>query len=58
MRKKILTSGGFIRKGVDAYLRWIERRKRARELAAGYRANAYLNQKLSEEFMHVDADNL
>jgi hypothetical protein len=60
MRKKILMggTGGLIREAVDAYLRRIERRKLARELAAGYRANADLNQRLSEEFMHVDADNL
>jgi hypothetical protein len=31
---------------------------RARELADGYRANAALNQEISEEFIHADADNL
>ena len=60
MRKEIFTGGasGLIREAVDAYVRRIEQRKLARELAAGYRANADLNRKVSEEFMHVDADNL
>jgi hypothetical protein len=30
--------------------------KRTRELATGYRANAALNQEISEDFIYVDAD--
>jgi metal-responsive CopG/Arc/MetJ family transcriptional regulator len=53
-----VTRSGLIREAVHQYLGRIERQKLARELAEGYRANADLNQKLSEEFAHVDADNL
>ena len=34
------------------------RRKLARELVEGYRANAALNREVSEDFVRVDADNL
>jgi metal-responsive CopG/Arc/MetJ family transcriptional regulator len=47
-----------IREAVSEYLRRLARRKLATELAEGYRANAALNQQISEEFIHVDADNL
>jgi metal-responsive CopG/Arc/MetJ family transcriptional regulator len=53
-----VTRSGLIREAVHEYLRRMERRKLARELAEGYCANAHLNQELSEEFVHVDADNL
>jgi metal-responsive CopG/Arc/MetJ family transcriptional regulator len=48
----------FIREAVREYLHRLARRKLARELAEGYRANAALNRQISEEFIHVDADNL
>ncbi len=47
-----------IRVAVSEYLRRLARRKLARELADGYRANAELNRQVSEEFVHVDGDNL
>ena len=47
-----------IRDAVHEYLRRLQRQKLARELAEGYRANAELNQRISEEFRHVDAENL
>ena len=47
-----------IRDAVSEYLRRLARRKLARELADGYRANAALNRQISEEFIHVDGDNL
>ena len=47
-----------IREAVGEYLRRRARRKLAGELADGYRANAALNQQISEEFIHVDAENL
>jgi metal-responsive CopG/Arc/MetJ family transcriptional regulator len=47
-----------IREAVREYLHRLARRKLARELAEGYRANAALNRQISEEFVHVDADNL
>jgi metal-responsive CopG/Arc/MetJ family transcriptional regulator len=47
-----------IRDAVRQYLHRFARRKPARELAEGYRANASLNRQISEEFIHVDADNL
>jgi metal-responsive CopG/Arc/MetJ family transcriptional regulator len=49
-----VTRSGLICEAVSEYLRRTERRKLARELAEGYRANACLNQKLSEEFVHVE----
>ena len=48
----------FIRDAVREYLHRLARRKLARELAEGYRANAPLNRQISEDFIHVDADNL
>jgi metal-responsive CopG/Arc/MetJ family transcriptional regulator len=48
----------FIRDAVREYLHRLARRKLARELAEGYRANAALNRQISEDFIHVDADNL
>jgi metal-responsive CopG/Arc/MetJ family transcriptional regulator len=48
----------FIRDAVREYLHRLARRKLARELAEGYRANSALNRQISEEFIHVDADNL
>jgi hypothetical protein len=51
MKRRVL-----IQEVVLEYLRRIARRKLARELAAGYRANAALNQEISEVFVHVDAD--
>ncbi len=47
-----------IRKAVSEYLDRMARRKLARELVEGYRANAALNREISEDFVHVDADNL
>ena len=47
-----------IREAVREYLHGLARRKLARELAEGYRANAALNRQISEDFIHVDADNL
>jgi len=47
-----------IRKVVREYLHRLARSKLARELAEGYRANGALNRQISEEFVHVDADNL
>ena len=46
-----------IRDAVSEYLRQLERQKLARELAEGYRANADLNRTISEDFIHVDAEN-
>ena len=48
----------FIRDAVRDHLHRLARRKLARELAEGYRANAALNRQISVEFVHVDADNL
>ena len=48
----------FIREAVREHLHRLARRKLERELAEGYRANAALNRQISEEFIHVDADNL
>ena len=48
----------FLRDAVREYLKLLQRRKLVRELADGYRANAGLNRKISEEFQHVDAENL
>jgi metal-responsive CopG/Arc/MetJ family transcriptional regulator len=53
-----VTRSGLIREAARDYLRRMERQKLARELTEGYRANADLNQKLSEEFVHLDSDNL
>ena len=47
-----------IRDAVWEYLRRLERRKLARDLAEGYRANAKLNQRISAEFRHIEAENL
>jgi len=47
-----------IREAVSQYLRRLARRKLAGELAGGYGANAALNQRISEEFIHVDSENL
>jgi metal-responsive CopG/Arc/MetJ family transcriptional regulator len=47
-----------IRRAVHEYLRRLERQKLARELAEGYRANADLHQKVSDEFKYVDAENV
>jgi metal-responsive CopG/Arc/MetJ family transcriptional regulator len=47
-----------IREAVREYLHRLARRKLARELAEGYRANAVLNRQVSEDFIHVDAENL
>ena len=47
-----------IRKAVSEYLHRLARRKLARELVEGYRANAALNREISEDFVHADADNL
>jgi len=47
-----------IRKAISEYLHRMARRKLARELVEGYRANAALNREVSEDFVHVDADNL
>jgi metal-responsive CopG/Arc/MetJ family transcriptional regulator len=46
-----------IRDAVSEYLRRLERQNLARELAEGYRANAELNRTISEDFIHVDAEN-
>jgi metal-responsive CopG/Arc/MetJ family transcriptional regulator len=48
----------FIREAVREHLHRLARRKLERELAEGYRANAALNRQISEDFIHVDADNL
>jgi len=48
----------FIRDAVRDHLHRLARRKLARELAEGYRANAALNRQISEEFVYVDANNL
>ena len=47
-----------IRDAIRQYLHRLAQRKLARELAEGYRANATLDRQISEEFIHVDADNL
>jgi metal-responsive CopG/Arc/MetJ family transcriptional regulator len=47
-----------IREAVREYLHRLARRKLARELAEGYRANAVLNRQVSEDFIHVDTENL
>ena len=47
-----------IRQAVHEYLRRLERQKLVRELAEGYRANADLHQKVSDEFKYVDAENV
>jgi len=48
----------FIRDAVRQYLVRLERQKLARELAEGYRANAELSQRVSDEFKYVDAENI
>lgn len=47
-----------IRNAVYDYLRRLERRKLAEELAEGYRANAGLHRKVSDDFKYVDAENI
>ena len=47
-----------IRSAVSEYLKRLERRKLAQELAEGYRANAELNRRVAEDFAHLDSENL
>jgi len=48
----------FIRRAVEKALAAIERRKLERELADAYTANAGLALRISEEFAHVDGEDL
>jgi metal-responsive CopG/Arc/MetJ family transcriptional regulator len=47
-----------IRKAVEKFLAQIERRKLERELADAYAANASLALRISEEFSHIDGEDL
>ncbi len=47
-----------VRSAVEEYLKAVYRRQLDELLAEGYRANAALSQQISEEFSHVDAENL
>ena len=58
VQKCSVKRSALIREAVRQYLHRLARRKLARELAEGYRANAVLNRQISEEFIHIDADNL
>jgi metal-responsive CopG/Arc/MetJ family transcriptional regulator len=48
----------FIRRAVERALAALERRKLERELADAYTANAKLAVRISEEFSHVDGEDL
>jgi hypothetical protein len=48
----------FIRRAVEKFLAGLERHKLERELAEAYTANANLALRVSEEFSHVDGEDL
>jgi metal-responsive CopG/Arc/MetJ family transcriptional regulator len=47
-----------IRSAVRAFLGGLRRQALERELAAAYEANAELGRRISEEFAHVDSENI
>ncbi|MBZ5594916.1 MAG: hypothetical protein LAP39_21950 [Acidobacteriia bacterium] len=53
-----VTRSVFIRDAVHQYLRRLQQQKLAHELAEGYRANAELHQRISDEFKYLDAENV
>jgi len=47
-----------IRSAVEQYLEFSARRELERALAEGYRANDVRNREISQEFRHVDSENI
>jgi len=48
----------FVRKAAEEKLSRIEKEKLEKDLEKGYKAKAKLNQKICEDFKHVDGENI
>lgn len=47
-----------IRLAVERFLEVLSNQRLERELVDGYQANAKLNQRIAQDFSHVDAENI
>jgi metal-responsive CopG/Arc/MetJ family transcriptional regulator len=48
----------FVREATEEYIKIIKKERLETELAQGYKEKAELNLKISEDFKHVDGENV
>jgi metal-responsive CopG/Arc/MetJ family transcriptional regulator len=57
-RELATSRSALIRLAVERFLEVLSNQRLERELLEGYQANAKLNQRIAQDFSHVDAENI
>jgi metal-responsive CopG/Arc/MetJ family transcriptional regulator len=57
-RELATSRSALIRLAVERFLEVLANQRLERELVEGYQANAKLNQRIAQDFSHVDAENI